>query len=179
VRTSAQRCQLIIKNLLEFSSGGVENHMQIVSMNEIVQKTLPLLKTLISQYEIDINLTDDKNTVAVEPHLMQQVVFNIINNAAQAMGDSGKLEIRTEIIRDGGTFVALSVKDTGAGIPAEIKNQIFDFFFTTKSQGQGTGLGLSISKNIVDRFNGRIDVKSDIGKGSVFTILLPQQDQST
>lgn len=179
VEKAAQRCQLIIKNLLEFSSGGLENQKQIVSMNEIVQKTLPLLKTLISKYDIQIHLTEEKNSVAVEPHLMQQVVFNIINNAAQAMGDSGRLEIRTEIVHEGNAAVALSVTDSGAGISPEIKNQIFDFFFTTKSQGQGTGLGLSISKNIVDSFSGRIDVKSEIGKGSTFTIILPLREQNT
>jgi two-component system NtrC family sensor kinase len=175
VEHAAERCQMIIKNLIQFSRGDLQHKQVRISLNEIVERTLPLLKTLISRFELDLNLTAKDCSVFVEPQLMQQVIFNIIKNAAQAMGETGQLSLRTDLKTRGGVKMAqLSVIDTGAGIPLDMQKQIFDFFFTTKSIGQGTGLGLSMSKSILDRFNGHIEVKSEPGKGSEFIILLPQ-----
>jgi two-component system, NtrC family, sensor kinase len=172
VETAAERCQEIIKNLLDFSSGGFESQQVKVSLAEIVQRTLPLLKTLISRFDTDIDLSAQPDTVFVQPQLLQQVVFNIVKNAAQAMGDVGVLRVLTSF-DPARNEVSLSIADSGGGIPPEIQKQIFDFFFTTKSAGQGTGLGLSMSQSIVERFNGRIELKSEVGKGSEFTIVLP------
>ena len=173
VEHAAERCQLIIKNLLEFSKGNSESIKTVISMNEIVQRTLPLLKTLISRLEVEINLTDKNCEVCVQPNLMQQVVFNIIKNAAQAMGKSGQLSIKTYIVAKPQKTVCLSIRDTGGGVAPDLEKQIFDFFFTTKSQGQGTGIGLSMSKNILDRFGGDIQLINTHGVGSEFVIQLP------
>jgi signal transduction histidine kinase len=172
VETAAERCQEIIKNLLDFSSGGFESQQVKVSLAEIVQRTLPLLKTLISRFDTHIDLSAEPDTVFVQPQLLQQVVFNIVKNAAQAMGDTGELRVQTNF-DSARSEVSLSIADSGGGIPPEIQKQIFDFFFTTKSAGQGTGLGLSMSQSIVERFNGRIELSSEVGKGSQFKIVLP------
>ncbi|OFZ17852.1 MAG: hypothetical protein A2Z20_05730 [Bdellovibrionales bacterium RBG_16_40_8] len=175
VEMAAERCQVIIKNLLEFSSDKLENQKVLISINDIVQRTLPLLKTLIFQFELQLKLTEKNCFVLVEPHLMQQVVFNIIKNAAQAMGNSGVLTVKTEVYKKGGANeVQLIISDTGGGIDPSIRDQIFDFFFTTKSTGEGTGLGLSMSKNIVEKFAGNIIVNSELNIGSEFIITLPQ-----
>lgn len=174
VEHAAERCQIIINNLIEFSRGDIERKQLRVSINEILQKTLPLLKTLITRYEVETELTHKEAYVFVEPHLMQQVIFNIIKNAAQAMGETGRLTIKTDVKnRAGSAVVQLSVADSGAGIPPEVQTQIFDYFFTTKADGHGTGLGLSMSKSIIDSFSGHIEVKSEMGKGSEFVISLP------
>jgi signal transduction histidine kinase len=157
---------------LDFSSGGFESQQVKVSLGEIVQRTLPLLKTLISRFETNIDLSARPDIVFVQPQLLQQVVFNIVKNAAQAMGDNGVLRVKTSFDPNKNE-VCLSIADSGGGIPPEIQKQIFDFFFTTKSAGQGTGLGLSMSQSIVERFNGRIELSSEVGKGSQFTIVLP------
>jgi two-component system NtrC family sensor kinase len=172
VEKATERCQVIIKNLLEFSSGEHSQQQVVVSLNDVVNRTLPLLNTLISRFRTEIQLTEKNCDVYIEPHLMQQVVFNIIKNATQAMNELGKLTIITDV-KDG--MVQLVVRDTGSGIPPEILNQIFDYFFTTKAQGQGTGLGLSMSKNIVDSFGGKIEVRSDAGQGTEFIITLPHK----
>jgi signal transduction histidine kinase len=70
-------------------------------------------------------------------------------------------------------FIQISIKDTGQGIPENIREKIFDPFFTTKRIGKGTGLGLSISQSIIEKHNGSIDIKSEVGKGSEFVIMLP------
>jgi two-component system NtrC family sensor kinase len=174
VEYAAARCQTIIKNLIEFSRGDLEHKRVNVSMNEILSRTLPLLKTLVSRFELTLIRASENCVVHVEPQLMQQVIFNIIKNAAQAMGDSGLLTIQTKLVDvNGAPFVELSVTDTGDGISEENQKRIFDFFFTTKSQGQGTGLGLSLSQSIVEHFGGTIDVTSKLGEGSAFAIRLP------
>jgi signal transduction histidine kinase len=175
VEKAAERCQLIIKNLLEFSSGALSR--QHVSLNEIVQRTLPLLKTAMSPFQHQLNLSDENVLVDVEPQLMQQVFFNLVKNACQAMDENGTLSIETRVspVDDRAELV---VSDTGSGMTPEIKQHIFDFFFTTKSQGQGTGLGLSMSKSIVDQFGGEIDVESKLGEGSRFSVRLPRVKES-
>lgn len=100
---------------------------------------------------------------------MSQVFLNLIVNASQAM-DRGTITLRTRA-EDG--FVAAEVTDTGSGIPPEILAKIFEPFFTTKDAEKGTGLGLSITSDIVKRHNGKIDVKSQVGLGTTFTIRLP------
>lgn len=170
VESAAERCQVIIRNLIEFSSGDLQNQQVNILINEIVSRTLPLLKTLISHFQLVVDLTSEVAPVFVQPHLMQQVVFNIIKNAAQAMGDKGTLTIKT-YLQNG--RVHLSIHDSGGGIDPEVEAQIFDFFFTTKAHDQGTGLGLSMSKSIVDRFGGELKVVNQPGVGSEFIISLP------
>lgn len=171
VERAAERCQLIIKNLLEFSSGSVSRTK--VSLNDIVMRTLPLLKTAMSPFTRELNLCEDSVDVDVEPQLMQQVFFNLVKNACQAMKDKGILTIETRV-SDDGKHAELIVSDTGSGMPPDVQEHIFDFFFTTKSQGQGTGLGLSMSKSIVDQFGGEIVVQSQVGEGSRFCVRLPR-----
>ena len=105
---------------------------------------------------------------------MKQVFLNLITNAAQAMPQGGKLSLRTARVGD---EVAISVSDTGEGIPPEIRDRIFEPFFTTKPVGQGTGLGLSVSLGIVQEHGGRISVESQVGQGSTFTVWLPVEEK--
>lgn len=181
VEKAAERCQLIIRNLLEFSRGGLNNKVN-ASLNDIVKRTLPLLKTAMGRFRHDVVFAENDLEVFVEPQLMQQVVFNLIKNACQAMSDDkldGRYEDKGELIietRKDGQWAELTVSDTGTGIPPEIRDKIFDFFFTTKNPGQGTGLGLSMSKNIIDEFGGSIAVSSEVGHGSTFKVRLPLQE---
>jgi signal transduction histidine kinase len=136
---------------------GLESTINIAH-NEIKYKAtvvkeygdLPLVKCLASQ--------------------LNQVFMNLIVNAAQAIKESGVITIRTGV--DNG-WVRVSIADTGAGIAPENLSRIFEPFFTTKPVGQGTGLGLSLSYNIVNKHGGRIEVESEMGKGTTFTVYLP------
>ena len=96
--------------------------------------------------------------------------MNLIMNALQAIDEAGMVEIATSA--EAGQVVA-TVRDTGCGIPPEIIDQIWNPFFTTKSVGQGLGLGLAVSYNIVKKHQGEIEVESEVGKGTLFTVRLP------
>ena len=124
------------------------------------------------KYKADI-VKDFGNLPEIEclPSQLNQVIMNLVVNAAQAMGSQrGVITIRTGTEGD---HVWITVSDTGSGIPKEILPRIFDPFFTTKPIGSGTGLGLSISYGIIQKHNGSIEVESEIGRGTTFRITLP------
>jgi nitrogen-specific signal transduction histidine kinase len=173
IEKASKRSQIIIKNLLDFSTGSLQK-TELISVDEIVEKTMPMLKALIRSYRNEVKMNTQNYLVEVDPQLMQQVVFNLINNAAQAMGSKGTLSLLSSLWKDTSQdYVQLIVKDTGPGIPPEIMQKIFEPFFTTKTEGHGTGLGLSLSRDIVRKFNGDILVQSAVGAGASFTIRLP------
>jgi len=99
---------------------------------------------------------------------LKQVFLNIIMNAAQAMEGNGKLTIN---VSSGKKQIRIKIQDTGPGIPPEVIKHIFDPFFTTKEKG--TGLGLAISYGIIERHQGKIDIETELGKGTTFVITLP------
>lgn len=178
IEKAAFRSQKIIKNLLEFSQN--ESQPQVlISVDEIVEKTLPMLKTALRSHRFQLNLKAREAQIQAEPHLLQQVVFNLVNNACQAMKDPGTLTVTTRILQGRPHRVELSVGDTGSGIPQDIQNKIFEAFFTTKKEGLGTGLGLSMSKSIVERFGGNIRFESKPGSGTVFYINLPVKEMNS
>ncbi len=104
------------------------------------------------------------------PGQLNQVFMNILSNAVDAIQDKGTITISTS--KSNGS-IRISIKDAGGGIPEDIQSKIFEPFFTTKEVGHGTGLGLSICHSIIEKHNGSIDVKSEVGKGSEFVIVLP------
>lgn len=120
----------------------------------------------------NVKLSKDINRglpmVMVDGEQIKQVFINIVLNALQAMPEGGRLDIKGS---DKGRFVEVEFTDTGSGIPEEIKNKIFDPLFTTKAKG--VGLGLSVCRTIMERHDGEIRVKSQVGKGATFTISLP------
>ena len=104
------------------------------------------------------------------PSQLNQVFMNLLVNAAHAITDKGIITIRTG---RQGEEVFIRIADTGKGIPEENLKRVFDPFFTTKPVGKGTGLGLSLSYGIMQKHNGRIEVQSEVGKGTTFTLWLP------
>ena len=148
-----------------------------IPLNDVVVRTLPMLKTAMREHRSEVVLSEEDTTVRVEPHLMQQVVFNLVNNGCQAMKQAGTITIETDIERDSKNreWAVLRVGDTGPGIPDEVLESIFEPFFTTKEKGQGTGLGLSMSRSVIERFGGEILVKTELEKGTIFTVRLPLQ----
>ena len=177
VEKAAQRSSKIIENLLDFTAtgarAGVARTGVAIVLDEIVRRTLPMLKTALREHRVALRLeAGERALVRVEPNLMQQVVFNLVNNACQAMVDAGEVAIETEA-RDGEGAAVLRVRDAGPGVPPELVDSIFEPFFTTKSEGQGTGLGLSVVRQTVERFGGAVTVESEPGHGAEFTVRLP------
>jgi len=101
---------------------------------------------------------------------MEQLFLNLVLNALQSMPDGGTLFLRTLRRHDA---VAVEVRDSGTGIPEEIRDRIFDPFFTTREVGEGTGLGLAVSDSIVAAHGGMIEVESSVGKGTLFRVAIP------
>lgn len=170
IEKATARSQRIIKNLLDFSKGE-DQPSEYIAVDEVVERTLPMLKSALRYHRLEVDLQTAEQTVYVEPHLLQQVVFNLINNACQAMKDPGRLTVTTELQRNN---IALRIEDTGPGIPEDIQRKIFEPFFTTKKEGQGTGLGLSMSRSIIEKFGGQIQFHNVQPHGGCFTILLPR-----
>jgi len=124
----------------------------------------------INNIEILAKFAPDLPIVASDQAQLQQVFFNLISNAIDAIGKEGAIEIKS--IRFGGE-IAISIADNGPGIPEEHQRKVFDPFFTTKDTGKGTGLGLWVTYNIIEKMNGTITLKSELGKGSTFTVKIP------
>jgi two-component system NtrC family sensor kinase len=171
IEKAAERCQLIIKNLLNFSQPSQSDELEEVNLNELINSTLPLLKTALRTQNLQSYFQEPLPFTCVQPSQLQQVIFNLVNNACQAMTTSGgALTIKTW---SEGRYSCFSVTDTGPGIPEDIQNRIFEPFFTTKEVGMGTGLGLSVSRSIIEKFGGELTLSSAMGQGTTFTVSLP------
>ena len=169
----AERCKVIVADLLEFSHQ-TTYEMEPVDLNEVVRKTLLILQHQPLFHNITVIPQLDPELAAIYGNAMRlnQVVMNIVVNAAQAMQGQGRLRItsRTRAHRD---INEIAVEDTGPGIPEEMIDKIFEPFFTTKEPGEGTGLGLSVSYAIVKEHKGTIRVASAPGRGTTFTLRFP------
>lgn len=167
------RCKKIVSELLEFSRQTVGN-VKSFSVEELIDKSLNLLinQALFQNMEVIKHFSDDLPPMTGDMGQLQQVITNLFINAADAMEGKGRLEITVKFNEKREYFI-IKIADTGPGIPKELKDKIFDIFFTTKPVGRGTGLGLSITKNIIQLHGGNIMVDSQPGKGTVFTIELP------
>jgi signal transduction histidine kinase len=167
----AARARDIVRDLLNFSRQR-DFEPELTEINPVVEQTVAMVRRQGSLD--DVNVRELYGTglppVEVDVSRLKQVFLNIINNAVYAMKERGTLSIRTHAI-DGS--VAIEFADTGVGIAPEHLDRIFDPFFTTKPAVSGTGLGLSVSLGIVQSHGGTIDVQSQPGKGSTFTIKLP------
>lgn len=182
IHDAGRRASSIVKNMLKFTRRSTA-HMEKHDLIEIINDALQLCASDISIQEhidfkelrIEKNLEVTKLEVECYPLEIQQVILNIIRNAAQSLNQSQASKvIRVAIIKPNENKVTIQISDTGHGMSKDILEQIFQPFFTTKSVGQGTGLGLSVCRNIiVQKHHGSMDVQSTPGAGTTFTITLP------
>jgi len=171
--TESERAQRIVRNLLDFareSEAELESH----SLQDIVEETLRLASNQIKLARVRVEGEMEENVPPIygDRQQLEQVFLNLVLNALDAMPDGGLLRIKVFKTEDRES-VAVTFEDTGIGIPKQHLRDIFDPFFTSKKAAKGTGLGLSVSLGIVQRHGGDIRVESELGKGTVFTVLLP------
>ena len=140
-----------------------------VDIDEVIRECFELLEYRLK----DIALTLDLNLAehfCIDVEALRQIIVNTVLNAIQAMPEGGQLTIRTKQIY---SRIVIVIKDTGTGVDPEIKDKIFDPFFTTKDIGEGTGLGLAVTYALIQQMGGTIEMESEPGKGTVFSISLP------
>jgi PAS domain S-box-containing protein len=171
VEAQTDRVARIIKNLLTFARSPSDASFQRVDLKENLEEILSLIDYKLKNMNIRLALElEPVPPFYAQGERLQQVFINIILNALDAMPQGGELRIR---LSPEGEAAVVRISDTGTGIKPEHLPHIFDPFFTTKGVGKGTGLGLSISYAIIKEHDGRIQVRSEIGRGSTFTITLP------
>jgi|Deesub1362A_J573_1020465.scaffolds.fasta_scaffold00105_75 signal transduction histidine kinase len=171
IEENVQRASRIVRNLLDFSRAP-EFHPEYIDVNLLLDRSLELTKHELKKVKVVKDYDKQLPEILADPIQLQQVFVNIITNACQAMPNGGTLTLVTRFYRN---IVEIRIADTGVGIRKEDLSRIFDPFFTTRKVGRGTGLGLSISYKIVDAHKGKIEVESEVNKGTIFIIKLPAE----
>jgi two-component system NtrC family sensor kinase len=174
VLREALRARGVVRRLLDFARQGERTRARS-DVNQILDDVLALTTHYIHTNGVRLETTFQENLpwVSVDINQMKQVFLNLVHNALQAMPTGGSLQIKTETrSRDKREWVTIAIKDSGIGISKNNIDRIFEPFFTTKGSRGGTGLGLSVTYGIVTDHGGTIEVESQPGEGSIFTVWL-------
>jgi PAS domain S-box-containing protein len=186
IRRASERAAALTRQLLAFSRRQLLQP-KIIDVGELVRNMASMLRRLIGEdVELTLHVEPGAGLVEADPGQVEQVLMNLAVNARDAMPGGGRLTLETGFAALDESFVArrpgaspgphvrLTVRDTGCGMTPEVLAHLFEPFFTTKEAGQGTGLGLSTVYGIVKQHRGYIDVESEPGRGSAFSIYLPR-----
>ncbi len=172
-----ERAKKVTHRLLGFGRR-MEPLREMVDINKTLDETIGFLENEARYRNIDIR-TDYLENLPVtrsDSTQLQQVFLNIIDNAIDAIGKNGEVKIKTGLVSNN-SEIAITISDSGPGIPGEMLDRIFDPFFSTKKVGEGTGLGLAITYSIIEKLGGRITVESEGGHGTTFMVYLPTQER--
>lgn len=168
ISSSVRMLRNTLENMLSFTRG-INPKKTSACINELIDEIIKEFQELFDRVGIKVqNKIKDKFVIFIDASLIRQALINLIVNSYQAMPDGGSIIF--DAVMDG-DFIKILIRDTGHGIDSEIIDKIFDPFFSTKDRG--TGLGLSITNSIISAHGGRIEVKSEINKGTEFAIYLP------
>jgi two-component system NtrC family sensor kinase len=161
----------IIRNLLDFARQS-EPVLRETDVNQVIEKALSLVAHQAQMQGVKVikELSPSLPPITADFDQLQQVFTNLTLNAIQVMPQGGELTLRTALVNDG--QLKIDVQDTGCGIPKENMRKLFTPFFTTKEKGKGVGLGLAVAHGIIERHKGKIEVQSEVGKGTTFSIYL-------
>ena len=173
IAAESRRCGDLVKNLLTFSRTTPMN-LQPTNLNCVIEQALRLIQHQVDLGNVQVQLKLDPSlpNVICDGAQIEQVLLALMMNALDAMPQGGNLWLNTTL-HAADNLVRIVVRDDGAGISPEILLQLFEPFLTTKEIGKGVGLGLAISRSILERHSGKIDVQSELGRGTIFTITLP------
>jgi two-component system NtrC family sensor kinase len=180
VRTEAMRCGNIVKNLLIFARGH-QAHFQECAIGKIVERALQIVYHHIKLAKVEVVKQIDLHPEAIicDPDQLIQAFVALFINAVEAMPHGGTLEITVRNFENEKEWVLITVKDTGIGIPEELKDKILEPFFSTKKDKSGVGLGLSVVYGIIQKHRGKVWLESQEGVGTTFFIKLPVTPQDS
>jgi CheY-like chemotaxis protein len=186
IKKAGERAASLTRQLLAFSRKQVLQP-KVLDLNNVVAENEKMLARLVGEdIELKTSIDPKLGHVKADPGQIEQVLINLVANARDAMPRGGRLAIKTSnVVLDeaesgrlpAGSYVMLTVRDTGRGMDEETQSHIFEPFFTTKDQHEGAGLGLSTVYGIVSQSGGEIRVESEPGRGATFNILLPRVDE--
>ena len=173
IEGESKRCGDLVKNMLTFSRSAPMN-LEWTNVNTIVDRCLRLVQHQLElgSVQLQVDLAEDVPMLHCDPSQVEQVLLALIMNAIDAMPRGGNLLLRSRSLPQS-RQVELQVRDDGMGIPPELLPRLFEPFLTTKETGKGVGLGLAISKTIIERHGGEIEVESQPGRGTTFYVFLP------
>ncbi len=169
-QSGLDRVKKIIIDLKTFVRADSKEGMDLADLNQILESAVGIVWNELKYKAEIVKELQPLPKINCNPQQIGQVFINMLVNAAQAIPERGTITVRTRATQDA---VEVEIEDTGEGIPAHVIDHIFDPFFTTKEVGKGTGLGLGISYDIVKKHNGRIEVSTQVGQGTKFTVFLP------
>jgi signal transduction histidine kinase len=163
-----ERLETVVSDFVRFAAGHALR-LERTNLNSLTGELLDFLAPQAERARIRLvrDFAKDLPAVDVDPNLIRQAILNLLVNAQQVLPSGGEIRIRTQ---ENGQFVKLSVTDNGPGIPAEHREKIFNLYFSTKPGG--TGLGLPMVKKIVEEHHGRVEVDTELNKGTTFTLCL-------
>jgi signal transduction histidine kinase len=169
IQSEIQRLDRVVQTLVDFSRP-VELQLMEQDLREVVASVLLLASAEFETRNVKVSslLPDTPAIAKIDSDLMKQALLNVVLNGAQAMAGGGKLEVR---LSGDARVASISVHDEGEGIPDEVRQKIFDLYFTTKREG--SGIGLAMTYRILQLHNGQVDVQSQPGKGTTFVLRLP------
>jgi two-component system NtrC family sensor kinase len=172
VISSVDRCATVTRRLLSFTRAG-EAIIKPVDLKAVIHEVLGFLgkEAEYRAIAVSVHVPEDMPAIESDRGRLQEIFLNIINNAFAAVNDGGRIEISAR--REDERFFSVTIADDGCGIPKEDLNRVFEPFFSTKTNRGGTGLGLSITSGLVQDLGGEISVRSQVGKGTSFTVKLP------
>ncbi|MEX1309628.1 MAG: ATP-binding protein [Candidatus Sulfomarinibacteraceae bacterium] len=173
IDAAIDRAVRISRNFLRFARGP-DSHLHDIDLGDLAAEVCDLTSKTVAAANIDVQVRlqpDADLTIRSDPFQLRQVLLNLVTNAVQAIGRDGRVEV---VVGGDAESAHIAVIDDGPGIPEENIERIFEPFFTTKAEGQGTGLGLAVSRGIVEKLNGQIEVVSRPGSGCTFRVVLPR-----
>ena len=177
IERSVERARVITHQLLGFARRD-ETFITEADLFRLTEETLHLVGKEARNKHVSLALEPDKDTplVFTDPNQIRQVLVNLLNNAIQAVDEGGSIRVRVEPDCEG---AVISISDNGPGIPEDLRERIFEPFFSTKEAGVGTGLGLYMSAGIMQNLGGRLDVDSEVGRGTTFFVRLPKAHEQS
>jgi signal transduction histidine kinase len=172
VLNQAERASEIVRNLLDFSRSERPSYT-LLTIKEVIERTIKLVKNqiMLAGIRVVMDIPTDIPNIRGSSRNLEQVFLNLLVNAIQSMSGGGTIQVRAE--RHGTDHIRVDIQDTGKGIESEHLQHIFEPFFTTKGVGRGTGLGLAVTYALVKRHGGYIEVASEVGVGTIFSVYLP------
>ena len=175
IEREAVRCKNLVQNLLVFSRISKNERFQEINLNDAMESALSLISAQAKTRNVELvkELGAGSSHIHADKTQVQQILINLANNAIDAMPKGGTLLFKTSLSAKRPGYVEILVRDTGDGIPKAMQKKVFEPFFTTKEVGQGTGLGLSLVYEIVEKHGGSIELESEEGKGTEFSVHLP------